>query len=552
MLYWGFQIPEKPVKGYINYLQDQVVFYKGMYGVPSYVVWYMAPDKTYWIYPGDIFEFMIFDAPDYKTTDVKNFPFVDDMIVLNIIFDVQTSMFKLTAVSAFWYRLANTKMLKAIDVGTFDNPVTGIEVIERLVDIANKGQKKRAGVAIKNLIENKKRYISINEDPEVSVLDKITDICLDNSWEWYIGQGKIEGRRQNMVYIGNQLVLEDVYTFPFEPEAEHKQLIETSRFMNITTESVWAEPLSSYNNPFVGRAIWVKYFLGNEGGLMSAMFQKSGWDLDEYGKIIKTSSLKFLTENEFIETLDYGLAKEYGFQRLFKYPLRNFSILVGKMFGEVTNQHKNNYSIPKWSGDLKIKSKNLDKRMFKTEFTDKEIPVNYLKNGKMTTPFAGNGVGMLFPQVEGYKTLFSPDGERDAGLIGPGYFGPEDQVPVRGNAKDFRLQMPNNSMLYYDEDQGEWILAGNKIFLTIGSSPPDDYDTPNEAALEIASGEATLYGNGWSAKINLTTSEVTIQGGSIKIDGGTVDINGVTIMKGGIIKCQMLTTSGGVVPPNLL
>ena len=106
------------------------------------------------------------------------------------------------------------------------------------------------------------------------------------------------------------------------------------------------------------------------------------------------------------------------------------------------DQHVNKYISPTFSGDLITNVKDLDKKEFKTKFDDKEKPVVYTKNNKITTPFAGDGVGILYPQIEGHKTLLAPDGERDIGLIGPGYFGPGDQVPVRGSAKDFRFQLP--------------------------------------------------------------------------------------------------------------
>lgn len=560
MLYYGIKFPDgdshESVIGHIELLQDQIVFYKGLYGIPSYVVWYSASDKkTASLMTGNIFEFFIFDAPRKATRHKYEYAkphIIDTMVIINITFDVEIEMFRITAVSHFWYILSNTKLLTAIDVGTQDNPVSGIEVIKKLVLIANKKQHMQAGVSSRGSTPRIK-YISINEDPGVSVLDKIADICLENAWEWYIGKGNIEGKRENVIHIANKLIVKGGYVFPFEPEEGHKQKIEDSLYTTITTESVWCTPMLSYGEPPRGRAIWVKYFLG-QASLMTVVMQKFGWySKDANGKDIYNGSFRFLTENEFIGTLDTGLAKEYGIRRLFKYPIYNYPILIGKMFGKLTDENRNEYTAPQWSGDATIRTRDINKKIFKTKFTDKDRrPQHYLKDRKITTPFAGDGVGLLFPQVDGHKTTLAPDGKRDAALIGPGYFGPGDEVPKRTSEKDFRLQFPNNGMMYYKESDGSFTIAGNKIFLTIGQAPPDDYETPNEAALYIADGTATLYGNGWSTKINLSTSEITIQGGNIKIDGGSIDINGVTIMKGGIIKCNMLTTSGGVVPPNVV
>ena len=498
MLYWGIKFPGKQVFGYAQYLQDQIVFYKGLFGVPSYLVWYMASDKTYTIGVGDIFEFMIFEAPQFIENTIYRYPepnFSDDMVIINIYFDVEIGMFKIIALSYFWYLLANTKQLTAIDVGTLDKPVSGKEVIKKLVDIANRDQKRWASVETRGATD-KIGYVSINQDPEVSVLDKISDICLENGWEWYIGKGDVEGTRTNVIYIGDELVIKKRYVVPFEPERGHKQLIETSLYITFTTESVWCEPMLSYEKPPTARAIWVKFFLGNEGGLMTVMMQKIGWKTIENGNEVTNSGFKIITENEFIETLDTGLAREYGLQRLFKYPLRSYPLLIGKMFGKPTTTHIEEYSAPEWVGDIETRVKNLNKQTFKKDFSKLEKAQHYLKNSKMTTPFAGDNVGVLYPQVEGHKTLLAPDGQRDEALIGPGYFGPGDRVPIRSSNKDYRLQLPN-AVIFIKEDGTviiEQFTPGNST--PSGSGTYIKFDTAGNIEID---GTATITIGGAAA-----------------------------------------------------
>jgi hypothetical protein len=74
------------------------------------------------------------------------------------------------------------------------------------------------------------------------------------------------------------------------------------------------------------------------------------------------------------------------------------------------------------------------------------------KDNKITTPYAGNGVGMLFPQEESHHLMFAPGGERELGLVGPAYFGADDVVPKRDSAEDFRLQLPGGWCMYITAD----------------------------------------------------------------------------------------------------
>lgn len=594
MLYWGIQFPKKTIIGLKENLVDQVVFYRGMYGVPSYIIWYIAPDRQVdWIKTADIFDFFIFDSLQKVKTrrspagEMPQPQYQDQMVVLNIIFDIEKRVFKLTAVSYFWYLLANTKELTAIEIGKQDNPVSGREVIKKLVDIANDGQEILAAVE-SGLAIDKIKYISINIDPEVSVLDKIADICLENAWEFYLGKGDVQGKRQNVVYIGNKLNIKEEYILPFEPEQGHVQTSETSLFTSITTAGVWCEPMLTYGKPARGRAIWTKFYLNNEGNEMTVMIQKIGfYTKDISGNDVYQGTLKFLSENEFIETLYGGLAREYGLQRLFRYPMRSYPILIGKMFGESTDKHKEEYSASTWSGDPTSYVKDLNKRSFKTEFTEKERPEHYLKNSKITTPFAGDGVGLLFPQVEGHKTLLAPDGERDIGLIGPGYFGPDEQVPVRASEKDFRFQLPNGWALIAKEN-GNTILQiggadnqteltevqGGEVGIHLHNEPQKEIylTVDNASAIEfvegaggglvaVIQGTISLQADQGAIEIFSAQGEVTInsvsrtaylKGPTVKIEGGLVEINGVKFLQGGIIDCTLLKTSGGVVPPNIV
>ena len=168
-----------------------------------------------------------------------------------------------------------------------------------------------------------------------------------------------------------------------------------------------------------------------------------------------------ITNNDFYDTLN-GVALDYARLRKNQMFYQN-PILVGKIHGTFAGKNLLQYEAPQFGGDIDNLTKNLNTRTFKKSEINN---YRYLKNPKMTTPYAGNGVGMLFPQDESHRVLLTPNGERDIALVGPAYFGPEDVVPIRTNAKDFRLQLPN-WVLYIQED-GVMILEQD----TQGTSLP--------------------------------------------------------------------------------
>ena len=540
MLYWAIRYPNGRITGYRTWEKDQIIFYNGMFSVPTYFIWYLAPDKgAGTIDVGNMFEFMVFEAPQPK--EYKDPDYTSDFIVENIIFDLKRKCFKVTCINYFWKILSTKRLLSSIWVGKRDSPANGFETIKRLLEIGWRDQERMAQISANAIImkNSNVQYSVISANPEVSILDIIGKICVDNGWEWYLGHGGMSGEspaarsRINTIYIGKKIRVDNRWALPFNIEDEHCQRIENSSYITLTTESIWCEPLLLFGKPIEGRVIWTKMYINNAGCLMTLMIQKAQ-NQAPGGPFIG------LTEEEFIMTLDAGYGRDISLSKIWK-SMRSFAVLIGKMYGEIPDEGINRYESPKWSGDLKEHSKDLNHRDFITEHNEDYNPITFLKNTKLTTPFAGDGVGVLYPQVPGYKTLLVPDGEREVALLGPGYFGPNDEVPVRLSEKDFRLQMPNNSMLYYDEAHGNWILAGNKITLTIGGAPPGEYDAPNEATVNISDGIVTILGNQWEYSIEvkndgikisdkLNVYQINLTNDQISL-GPRVNIDGVLVAK---------------------
>lgn len=552
MLYWGIQFPGRIIIGFREFPEDQLIFYKGFYGVPSYLIWYARPwpDKPYITNVGEIFEFMMFEAPrdfDEFGFTQKEPDFEDDMVVESISYDLTKQMYKIVAVSHFWKILSTKRLIPHLEVGKQDTPISGIDVIKGLIETPNERKLKHSFVESEISKDPIVKYVHINVDPEVSALDLITKICLENGWEWYIGKGVIkEGFRTNVLYIGEKLVIPGIYGLPFNPEPEHSKTIETNRFKSITIESVWVDPMTIAGRPEVdGRVVWIKVFLGNSGGLMTIMLHKIGKE----NSITGMKTFHYLAENDYINMLD-GLAKGWGEQRQWKI-MRSFPVLMGKMYGEFGPDETDKYITPLFSADVDTRTKDLSTRTFKTEYSPGEQPYYQTKNNKITTPYAGNGVGVQYPQDESHRLLFAPDGERDVALVGSAYYGPGDEVPYRVTSKDYRLQFPDETVLYNQNDSKFLIIGSKQIDLKIGGLTPSQ--NPGEASatpiISIKNGEINIQFD-ISTQIKLTSGGVEIKG--TQIDGlrPTLKItreNGVEILGNlkviGMIDCISAKTA---------
>jgi len=142
----------------------------------------------------------------------------------------------------------------------------------------------------------------------------------------------------------------------------------------------------------------------------------------------------------------------------------------------------------------------------------------------MTSPYAGNGVGLQFPQDKSHRILFTPFGYREYSLIGPAYWANEDVIPKRDSNKDYRLTLPNATI--YIKENGEIIIE------------------------QSSDGGSVPSGSGNYIKIS-SSGEITIgANGNIIFDGATTKIqNGSNLLSHAIHK-HMIGNMGIPIPPH--
>jgi len=155
----------------------------------------------------------------------------------------------------------------------------------------------------------------------------------------------------------------------------------------------------------------------------------------------------------------------------------------------------------------------------------------------MTTPYAGDGVGLLFPQDESYRLMYSPGGDREIPVIGPAYFGQGDEVPFRYSVKDFRLQLPN-AVIYVKED-GTIIIEQTDDASTVpdGSNPSVKIDHEGQiyidSTAQINIGDnASIIQIGGAGAMTLAQAEHIHQVGNMGMPVATPTMNVTTKTKG--------------------
>ena len=467
MLHWMIKdLGSGIVFGERDYLKDQIILYQGLYGNPTYFIWYCAPDKTRKIHMGSLLTLAMYRGEE-------DIVYADRFTVRTHDFDVKTQMYRIIAKQVNFKALESYVVLKSYTFSTDkEQLISGYGALNTILS------KMSSLELVRDLnLTDKVGYVSMSFDRDTTVMDVVTKICADNRWEFYI--------KENKLFISNSFSVEGANIYPVQPWAEQKKEIDSTMFKNIILEADVCEPGALYGEKGKEwRVIWVKFYLGGDVGSMMSV------GLFRYLDV-------HITEKDFIETLT-DMAYERAKFRLHK-KLQSSSILSGKIYGEYNSFHLDQYESPIFSGDIENMTKDLNTRTFQTNFPEGIQGNLYVKNIKKTTPYAGDQVGLLFPQDDSHGVLFAPDGDREVGLIGPSYFGPNEEIPKRNSVKDFRLQLPN--AVIYIKENGEIIIEQSGDHSTVPSGSNPSVRIGNDGTIYIDS----------TSQINIGDSSPTIQ-----------------------------------------
>jgi len=447
-----------------DYLTDQISIYTGLYGIPSYCIWYMAPDKTKHLGAGLSFNITIHEATDIS--------FNETFVIKSALFDVTKKKFRVYAESAIHTHLS--KIIKSIPARVWASnrrqPISGKEIIKAVVEEATGGSVVVDSVSTK-LIDLVK-YVAVSFDRTFTVMDLITKICKENRWEWYL--------RGDLLLLGNALV---VPNFELEYAPDEWFYFKNIRTINTTSASMRikvCEPGYRYQNR--SRLIWVQF---NIGGKIGDQMTFMAWN--HVGDYLK--------EETFISTLPEGVARNLGRARMLK-NLNQDPIIIGKMFGDISAENVQKYEARTFGADVRNRTNDLNTHEFTTKYVGKQHMRRGAENVKISTPYAGDGVGVLYPQQESNAVLFSPDGSREMPIVGPRYYGVNEAVPLRSNAQDYRLQLPA-AVIYIKED-GEIIIEQNSDATAVPNGTNASIKIASDGTISIDGVKTLLEGGGYT------------------------------------------------------
>ncbi|RLI46012.1 hypothetical protein DRO61_09785, partial [Candidatus Bathyarchaeota archaeon] len=280
----AIELMGKGIVGTTDYLADEITIYAGIYGTPSYLVWYVAPDKTKQLYVGLMLRAIVHGD--------QHIAFYDEFIVRSAIYDVTNKMFKVYAESFVFDILSNSTAEIPTHVWATkrDAPKSGklilkevienscavkVEFIEPLIDIV--------------------KYVAMSFDIGFTNIDLITKICKDNEWEWYL--------RADTLFLSNAFYLEDQYVTLTKGSWEHQKFITNDLFTSVTMAGGLCEPGARFGPN--SRVVWVEYHIG---GIIGDQMTFMAYNFKDAN----------LPEDRFIRTLPRGISRELALHRLSK------------------------------------------------------------------------------------------------------------------------------------------------------------------------------------------------------------------------------------------
>jgi len=350
-MHWGLRfLDNDQIIGEEDFLKDQFFVYEGMYGIPNFCIWWMAADKTFNIYQGMAFKLFFYNG-------AYDIYYAEDFVVKTAIYDAKNNIYKIYAIGTAFHDLFKTDFVTAnIFTTNKDKPISGQEIIRQMVN----GAFPYLDLWFEPGLEDLVGYFAVSFDRNFTCLDLLTKICNENNWEWYL--------RSDALFVRKCLNFKDRYITFTEVENTSSKAIEFMNYKYLEIEAGYAHPGAWYGEEH--RVIWVVYNMGGEiGGTMGVMLERN--------------KERALSEQKYLETLMH-VPEELIYERKTK-NYGSSPVIVGKIFGEYSNDNRDYYEAPLFSGDVKKYAKWLRKREFRTTWTGDDEPLLYNKNIIMST-----------------------------------------------------------------------------------------------------------------------------------------------------------------------
>ena len=442
-------------KGYKDRTLDDIIVFNGIYGLDSYMMWYIHPDlQTYDLNTVHL------NLRLYPSMNKNKHFWENKYRVIEVKFDPKAKRYVLLALSDDSI-LLNTKLLTWDLTGmVFEEERKGYEALEDILQANDILAVMFFESPNPDLIDFK--YKQLTFEPNWRVRDLINYICDDNGYEWYV--------YNRVLYIGKELWTREAMAIQGRYDETRDKLAESSFFKKIYGDLRPADVLGHLNNEW--RCIWVKHAVGASGGITKACFSRIG-----AGRVDKLLYLHTLEAEREKANATYIFAQKQ---------FNSYSIGMGNILQDEGNElFIDQVSVQKDIDTYKIRDPN--EMVFDRGDEDEYSKVASQKEKvPRSTPYLDHNAGILFPSVQldnppPNSIIFNIKDREESSVVGPFVMnnGKDLVIPFKEDKLDFRLQLPGGWCLYVDKDNAMVIEqnadpsakpTGSGVYLKIDSS----------------------------------------------------------------------------------
>lgn len=454
-------------KGFHERTLDDIMVFNGLYGIDSYMLWYVHKDLHGYDFNNSHLNLRIFSdmnktkpfwENNYRVTEVKFDPKVGKYVVFalsedSIILNTKLVTWEITGVSFDEDRDSKGFLTEILE----DNDILAVQFFEHPNE---------------ELINFE--YKQVTFDPDWTVRDFINYVCDDNKYEWCV--------YNRVLYVGKELKARISMNITSKYSEERDQIAEGVIFKKISGDLRPADVLGHISKKW--KCVWAKHLVGASGGVTKACFTSIG-----SGKIDKKLYLHSLEGPREIANATYIFAHNQ---------FNSYSIGIGNILKDDGNvSWIDEVSVQKDADTLKVRSPN--EMVFDRGNEDDISQVVMLKEKiPRSTPYLDHEAGLLFPspKLEDKKPppnsiIFNVKDREESSVIGPYVMGNGKNLVIPYKEKgDLRLQLPNGWCLYIKEDGTTYLRVANVDSQAKSSSLVDGTEQDKDVWIKLGTGIA--------------------------------------------------------------
>lgn len=407
---------------------DDIVVFNSIYGLDSYMLWYVHPDMHGYDFNTVHLNLRLFTEMNknrsfwenkYRVVDVSYDPRMHKYIVLaltedSVILNTKMVSWKPPSIKFVEGREGWELLTEVLE----DNGIFGVQYF------------KSPNEELVNFLTE--QFVI---DPDWTVRDFINYICDDNKYEWYV--------YDKILYVGRELQARNKMNITTKYSSKRDKIGTSSFFKKVQTDLIPADVLGHTQKKW--KCVWVKHYVGANGGFSKMCFTKIGG-----GKIDK---------GLFHQSLE-GSRERTNAAYIFSHnKFKSYSVGIGNILkDEGEALYVDEVSVQKDTDTYKVRNPN-EMVLDRGDEDDFSKIVTLKEHVARSTPYLDHNAGILFPSMQldeppPNSIIFNLKGREESSVLGPFVMnnGKDLVIPLQDNKLDFRLQLPGGWCLYVDKD----------------------------------------------------------------------------------------------------